>query len=388
MSRLLKIARSGTPGTGVQFCEDAYGSEGIRRFLRDVLAMANASVEGNRYIVTGIGFNKQNQRQIRTIDRSDFSGKPSYQSLVTDFIEPPIRVRYQPVNIDGKRVGVYEISECQDRPYMMRADYSEQLRRGDAYTRTNNAVIKMGRRQMQEMFELKFRHSVSADKVEIGFPGEIIHKDLTVPVVDLSGLPSAVAGSKLRQLLDIREKYTNSGSTTVMARLTHARLFGSDSPYEDRDAQELIAEMAEIRNKHKNEDDHFLYESRATTLQLVVYNQGEDPIQNASISLVMPNHNSFYVAQRLPKIPRDDRWVDRGPAEHSDYPTVNLKDDAVHVSNTLGDISTDAPVQVFETPLRICVGQDLKGRKLGIRYSLFGSNLRRPAQGKLRLIFK
>ena len=388
MNRLLKIARSATPGTDVQFCEDAYGSDGIRRFLRDVLAMANADVDGNRYIVTGVAFNKNDQKLLKSIDRSDFSGKPSYQSLVNDFIEPPVRVRYLPVNIDGKRVGVYEISECRDRPYMMRADYSEKLRRGDAYIRVGNAPVKMGRRQLQELFELKFHHSVSAENIEIGFPGEIIHKDLHVPVVDLSHMPSAIAGAKLRQLLDIREKYTNSGSTTVMARLTHARLFGSDSPYEDRDAQELITEMAEIREKHKNEDDHFLFETKATNLQLVVYNQGEESIQNASLSLVMPNHNSFYVAKRLPKLPRDDRWVDRGPAEHSEYATVNLKDDSVHVSNTLGDISTDAPVQVFETPLRICVGQELKGRKLGIRYSLFGSNLRRPAKGKLRVIFE
>ena len=388
MNRLLKIARSGTPGTGVQFCEDAYGSKEIRRFLRDVLAMANTAVDGNRYIVTGIKFNKDNQKLLKTIERSDFSGKPSYQSIVNDFIEPPVRVRYQPVNIDGKRVGVYEISDCSDRPYMMRADFSEKLRRGDAYVRVDDAAVKMGRRQMQEMFERKFRHSVSADNVEIGFPGEIIHKDLTVPVVDLSAMPSAIAGSKLRQLLDIREKYTNSGSTTVMARLTYARLFGSDSPYEDRNAEELVKEMAEIRNKHKHDDDHYLFETHSTKLQLVIYNQGEEPIQNASLSLVMPNHNSFYVASRLPKISRDDRWIDRGPAEHSEYPTDNLKDDSVHVSNTLGDISTDAPVQVFETPLRICIGKELKGRKLGIRYSLFASNLRRPAKGKLRLIFQ
>ena len=387
MNRLLKIARSGTPGTGVQFCEGPYGADGVRRFLRDVLAMANASVKGKRYIITGVSFNKDNQKQIQTIERSDFSGKPSYQALVNDFIEPPVRVRYQPVNIDGKRVGVYEIGECSDRPYMMRADYSEKLRRGDAYIRVDDSAIKMGRRQLQEMFELKFRDSIPTENIEIGFPGEIIHKDFRVPVVDLSELPSAVAGSKLSQLLEIRKKFTNSGSTTVMARLTHARLFGSDSPYEDRDAQELIAEMAEIRNKHRNEDDHFLFESRATKLQLVVYNQGRDPIENASLSLVMPNHNSFYVASRLPKIPRDDRWIDRGPAEHSEYPTVTLKDDSVHVSNTLGDISTDAPAQVFETPLRICVGQELKGRKLGIRYTLFGSNLRKAAKGKLRLIF-
>ena len=59
---------------------------------------------------------------------------------------------------------------------MMRIDYSEKLRRGDAYMRVNDAAIKMGRRQLSDLFERKFRDSVSAGDIEIGFPGEIIHK--------------------------------------------------------------------------------------------------------------------------------------------------------------------------------------------------------------------
>ena len=101
----------------------------------------------------------------------------------------------------------------------------------------------------------------------------------------------------------------------------------------------------------------------------------------------MPSHAAFHVASQLPKRPRDDVYIERSEAEKSSYPAVNLKDNAVHVSNNLGEIPTGALVQVFDTPLRICVGSDLKGRKLGIRYSLFGSNLQRPAKGKLRLLF-
>jgi len=387
MSRLLKIARSGTPGTGVQFCKEAYGNAGIRRFLTDVLAMANASIEGNRYIVTGIEFDRSKKRRIHNISRDDFNGKPSYQALVSDFIEPPVRVRYQPLSVDGQRVGIFEIGECRDVPYMMRADYSEKLRRGDAYVRVHNATVKLGRRQLLEMFERKFRDSVSADRIEIGFPGEIIHKDYRIPVNDLSKLPSAVAGGKLQQMLETKAKSSNSGATTIMARLTHARLFGSDSPYKERDTEELMTEMSDIRRKHRYEDDQFLFETHHKELQLVIYNQGTEPIQNASISLMMPNHNSFYVASRLPRILRDEKWIDRGPAEHAEYPAVNLKDDSVQVTSTLGQITADAPVNAFETPLRICVGKELKGRRLGIRYTLFGSNLRRPAKGKLRLLF-
>ena len=148
MDRLQKIARSATPGTGVQFRRDPYGSSGIRSFLRDVLAMANAAVDGPRHIVVGVDFDSRGRKTVHDVDASDFSGKPSYQALANEFIEPPLRIRYKPVTLDGQRAGVYEIADCQDRPYMMRIDYSETLRRGDAYVRANKAAMKMGRRQL------------------------------------------------------------------------------------------------------------------------------------------------------------------------------------------------------------------------------------------------
>ena len=375
------------PGTGIQFCETAYGPDGVRRFLRDVIALANASISGNRYIVTGMGLDEKGQKRPQSIDSEDFSGYPNYQSLVADYIEPPVRITYQPVTLQGKRIGVYEIGDCQDRPYMMRIDHSERLRRGDAYIRMNDAAVKMGRRQLQELFAKKFREAVPADNIEIGFPGEIIHKDLQIETTDLSQLPSTLASAKLKQLMDIRERVKDSGSTTVMARLTHARLFGSDSPYEDRNSDELAAEMSQIQQKHQDEDRHYLFEKKVRSLQLVILNQGQDPIEDAALTLVMPNHTAFHVASQLPRRPRDDSYVDRSAAEMSVYPSVNLKEDAVYVSNNLGEIPTGALVQVFATPLRICVGSDLSGRKLGIRYSLFGSNLQRPAKGRLRLLF-
>ena len=387
MNHLLKIARSATPGTGVQFRKSAYGTHGLRHFLRDVLAMANASVSGSRLIFTGIEVDDSGNRRVHAVGEEDFSGKPSYQSLVADFIEPPLRVRYKPMSLEGRRVGVYEISDCADKPYMMRIDYSEKLRRGDAYLRVDNSIVKMGRRQLQNLFEARFEESVSADNIEVGFAGEIMHKSLIMGTVDLSRMPSAQSAAKLKQLLDMQSKLSDSGSATVMVRLTHARLFGSDRPYENRSREELMREMADIRKKHRYDDEFFLYESNGQSLQLVILNQGHDAIENASISLMMPNHNSFYVAERLPYLQKAGRWVAPPQPEAAAYPSVSLKDDAVHVSATLGDIPTDTPVEVFETPLRVCVGNELKGRKLQIRYTLFGSNLRKPAKGGLKLIF-
>jgi hypothetical protein len=387
MDRLLKIARSATPESSIQFRRHAYGNEGIRSFLRDVLALANASVEGNRYIVVGVDLDEKGRKRTQPVRTEDFSGKPSYQSLANEFIEPPVRIRYKPVSIDGTRIGVFEIGDCQDRPYMMRVDYSETLRRGDAYKRVNNAVIKMGRRQLMELFEDKFRDSVSAGDIEVGFPGEIIHKDLAIPTCDLSQMPSALASNKLQEMLNVRSMSGNSGSTTMVARLTHARLFGAADPYVERSPEDIMVELNQIRSKYRDQDNHFLFHECAERLQLVVYNQGEDPIIDASLSLALPNHNSFYVADKLPKRPTHNSFVDRTPDEIANYPTVTLKDDAVNITAKIGDIAPGEPVEIFLSPLLLCVGDELSGRRFGIRYALHGQNLRAPAKGQLKLRF-
>jgi hypothetical protein len=350
--------------------------------------MANAPVEGPRYIVVGADLDSRGRKTVHSIDADDFSGKPSYQSLANEFIEPPVRIRYKPVTIDGKRLGVFEIGDSQDRPYMMRIDYSEKLRRGDAYIRSKTGAMKMGRRQLAELFERKFRDSVSAGDIEIGFPGEIIHKDLSLNSCDLSKLPSAEASQKLSQLIKIRNGSRSSGSTTVMARLTHARLFGADDPYVDRSPDELMREMQELRIKYRDQDSHFLYESRAERIQLVVYNQGQEPILDASLSLIMPNHNEFYVADTLPRVPRKNSFADRTPDEIAAYPSVSLKDDSVQITSKIGDIPVGEPIDAFASPLRLCAGKDLQGKRFGIRYSLHGQNLRAPAKGNLRIKFR
>lgn len=270
---------------------------------------------------------------------------------------------------------------------MMRIDFSESLRRGDAYARLNNSAVKLGRRQLQSLFEKKFRDSVSAANIEIGFPGDIIHKDKKLSTCSLAQLPSAIASSKLLELIEAKTQVHASTSNTMVARLTHARLFGTDSPYEERSTDDIRAEMRQIERRYQNHDQHFLFTENGSDLQLVVFNQGEEDLNDASLTFALPNHTSFYVASQLPKLPRDDRFIDRTPAEHADYPAVTARDNAINVSVKLGDIPPGEPIEAFRTPLRLCVGSNLKGRRIGIQYSLFAQNLRTAATGTLRLLF-
>ena len=380
MRNLARIIAAATPGTGVQFRSKPYGTDGLRDFLRDVMALANTAIDGTRHIVVGVGFDSKGRRQLHPVQDKDFGGKPDYAALVSDYIEPAVRLRYERIAIDGQQVGVFEIADCQDRPYMMRIDFSEKLRRGDAYMRVKDTAIKMGRRQLQDLFQAEFRDSVSAQDIEVGFPGEVMLKDLHLACRDLSQLPSAKAEKKLEELMKVQIDSQKSGGESLMGRLVHARLYGSDDPYVTRSPEDLLIEMAQIRSTYAVEDQRYMFGSDAEQIQAVVYNQSSEPILDASLVLLLPPDDDLHIAERLPVAPG-------ATDSHSAYPDVAVLDNSIRITQKIGDIPAGEPVKVFETPLRVCAGAALRGRKFGVRYALFGQNLRTPAKGRLRLLF-
>ena len=88
-------------------------------------------------------------------------------------------------------------------------------------TVTNDTTGKMGRRQLMELFEQKFRDSVSAGDIELGFPGEIVHKEITIATCDQSEMPSALASQKLEEML--RTRNMSQLGLDDNGRATHAR---------------------------------------------------------------------------------------------------------------------------------------------------------------------
>lgn len=366
------------PDSGTQFRKKPYGVRGMRELLRDVMALSNARVDGPRYIIVGIEVDGNGGRSFCPVGAGDFDGKPDYVSLIRDHIEPELDIRYERAYINGQQIGCFEITGCREQPYMMRIDYSETLRRGDAYMRVNTAAIKMGRAQLQSRFKAHFQNSVSPNSIEIGFPGEVIHKDLHFSCRDLAALPSAMAAGKLEQLM--QAQLDTRGADSLVARMMHARLYGSDQPYVSRSPEDLLLEMGQIRTQYAAEDRKFLFGSSATEIQTVVYNQAAEPVLDASLVMLMPKHDEFHVADR----PAD---AAQRLDDEARYPIVDALENGIRITQRIGDIPAGEPFRIFPTPVLVCAGPALAGRKFGIRYTLTSQNLRSPAKGKLRLFF-
>jgi len=373
MSTLEELIQSGRPATPMQFRAKAYGLDGQREFLRDLLAMANASVKGPRLIVVGVDTDASAAGRVLGVAQRDFEQRPSYAELARQHIEPPIQLSYRPIKHGEVVIGLFQIGDCQDRPYMMRVDHSPTLRRGDAWVRVNNEVFRLGRSHLQALFQSNFKDSIAPQRVEIGFAGEISQQQIMLPVCDLSQLPSVVAASKVQQMLAAKENSSGSGNTSLMARLTHAKIFGTNDPYKDQSIETLTGELDEITRQHRVDDQNFLFEANASELQLRVFNQSDSAIEDASVTVTLPNLEGLHVASK--------------PADES-YPAVDTKDDSILVTSYLGEIPPGTPLPAFKTAVKICAGSSLEGQRLTVGYTLFGRNLRSPVSGQLAIDFR
>jgi predicted HTH transcriptional regulator len=122
--------------------------------LKDVMAMANADIETDRHIVTGISL-QQGEERLTGINQGDFQDPSIYQQLVHDNIEPTIDLRCFLHEFEGKFFGIFEISNCNDPPYMMKKIYPRKqglsennkktdiLQVGEAWIRKNTDQDRM-----------------------------------------------------------------------------------------------------------------------------------------------------------------------------------------------------------------------------------------------------
>ena len=84
MDSLAKIIGAATLQSTVQYRKHPYGKKGIREFLRDVMAMANAAVKGKRYIVIGAEIDRNGRPRFRSVNPEDFALRPDYQVIAID----------------------------------------------------------------------------------------------------------------------------------------------------------------------------------------------------------------------------------------------------------------------------------------------------------------
>ena len=382
MSALEDIVRAETANSAVAFRERAYADVERQGLLRDVIGLANAPVVGPRYLFMGVRYVVGGERTIVGISRNGLNeARAMYQRVVSRFVEPPLTVEVRELHVDGLLVGAMIIKACDDPPYLLAANVSNTMRRGNGWIRRGTECARLARADLQRMFEAKYREPAPAAGVLVGFPGRVPQEELVLPILSLTELPSEVAGARIRKLLEAKEaaKEVFGRTETGIDRLVHAQVFSGDVPYERHSEDSLARRLNQTPEHNAAADEYYELEVRAHKLNLVLVNVGESPVEGATLVLGFPRLEGVGIAERIVLAPGADQAPPPG------YPVVDTGPRTIRVQASVGEILHGSTVRAFRQPLRLWLREAAAGKTLPVDYHLHAKNLREPLGGTLRI---
>jgi hypothetical protein len=249
MSRLDELIRRGREHTALDFKQVQYARKQHEALLKDVLSMANAHIGTERHIVCGVALAADGSRTFAGVPRDNIVDAAIYQQLVHENIEPDIHLDYVAHEVDGVIIGVILLSNCVERPYAMRKDFSGSLRRGDMWIRKGTQQMRITRADLERIYAERRDATGFDGRVRMTFdaPGELT--TMILPAVETIELASDRAATRITEILEERRIRQRMGYIDLngFQRPLRSLLSVGPTPYEDRPSETLEGDLQQIR---------------------------------------------------------------------------------------------------------------------------------------------
>jgi hypothetical protein len=346
--------------------------------VKEVIGLANADVDGPRNILFGVNAGAIEGRGIVGIAESAMADLKKSHRLISALIEPVLHLAFIYDRINGKLVGTLEIDGCDDGPYVVGQDFSENLSRGHSWIREGRELRVVDSTDLAQFSARKEADqptkaaeiptkAAEAPVITVGFNDDLDCQLLEMPVPDTSDPPFAQDKREIKQHL--------------VRAPNHDSVAESDE-YDTDTQTDLFRETGVLFD---NAENYYYLEEKALKLNLTVCNEGTEGIEGVSIELGFPRVPDFDVADQLYMSPFDKR--PSYEVKNQGYPKVEHRDSAIMVSSSLGALAPDRPAMAFKCALRLAVGPRMVRRKLAILYELRGQNGQSLGKGRLKIRF-
>ena len=98
--------------TGLDFKAVQYSKSMHEALIKDVMAMANAHISGDRYVVIGVKHKPDGTKEYVGINKRDFTDSAIYHQLLKENVEPEIQFEYTPYPFENVLLGIFRIHDC------------------------------------------------------------------------------------------------------------------------------------------------------------------------------------------------------------------------------------------------------------------------------------
>jgi hypothetical protein len=375
-------------GTKLDFKREQYHKEKYQDLLKDIMSMANTPIEGKRFIVVGVKDKPDGTKEFFSIPKDDIVDQATYQQIVRENIEPSINFSYYSFELDGSLLGIIEIDNCNNPPYMMKKDY-RALKKGDCFIRRGSQQERITRRDLDEVLQFKSSNFFN-DRISIGFNKNLDQK-LTINGVRELEFPSQKAKEKIESILRERKDQSELGlnnSQQLAIRMPRLLQPFQSVPYEERSTEELEKNLKNVDETYEDDDWYYIGEKMSEKINFFLRNDGNKYLEDVSIELRIPSE-SVMVMNTIHEEPRSGySYLSNTTLTSTSkmyYPDVKKDEGKYIVQEDIGALKHQQHTEVFDENLRVFFGKESINRSFVWSYTIFAKNLPNPINGELTI---
>jgi hypothetical protein len=358
---------------------EPYGSTHREQMVREILGLANADLQDDRYIVFGAHHDGIAMNIIGLTD-ADRNCLEDDISRIDPLIEADLDVKVNFETIDGKPIAVLQLRNCENPPYVVKETVSERLQRGECWIRKNGKIGLALRSDLDRMYgKLQPTESPS---VLVGFNGRAECQVFVVEIPDRADPPSKRAPQKSKRSLESEQR--TSETSIARARVVNARMYVAETALTEAD-NTIKTQSASEEIRKKRADIYYFFEERALKINFSILNKTRLTFEDATFELSFPRTSDFDISDKVYSPPDQDQ--SSVETDLIGYPDVEKTRNSIRVCAALGAIQPEREIDAFECAIRLAVGTGWRGKKLGIHYALKAGNLKKPFTGRLKIIF-
>ena len=149
--------------TCLDFKASEYGKDN-EALIKDIMSMANANSNATKYIILGVKDDINGEREIIGLD--EISDQAILENIIQENVESIIKFKYYKYLYKSKKLGIIEIYDNNNKPYMMKKDY-KNLKKGDSWIRKGSRQSRVVKEDINEMLKNKMNY-FDCRKLKIG----------------------------------------------------------------------------------------------------------------------------------------------------------------------------------------------------------------------------
>lgn len=374
--------------TRLDFKREEYIKDNYPSFLKDVIAMANAITNDDKFIIIGLKPKSSDDRGFKGIE-AQLTDSATLQQLVHENIEPELSIDYFPYKFKEYKLGILRISNCNNPPYLMKKDYgngNNKLHKGDGFIRKGSHQTRLSRTDIDHYIKSKIEDKYF--NAEVDFTLETLNCTNEIELIDLEKIkrPSQIQKEKIENILANKKaketQLKKLGITPppiyIGSQMTYFNsiITGEGIPYEERDINTLERNLLDVEENYLKYDYYEFFEKQVNKCNISILNKGDKYIEDATLILKIPKIEGLWVLDKIYQEPNENSLGGYTELSQTHYPEVNEEENFFLVKGSVGDIKHQILTSAFDENLRVFASTRMNVDTFKITCEMYGKNIR------------